>query len=469
MIAVAERDHQRAMFAGDAIAAVVFAAAIGSTSSSWRWGLEGIPAASESWAWAAFVAAVAAIWLICLKAVNAYAFPITPASELLHFVKASAIATAILVVLSGSPVRAALVLLPAIAITGYAFRSVTSRALMSFAGHRQRTRVLVIGKPEAVSLVQKAFVNRNGYEVLGARHVGTPLVAGTSALAANPVEQMIAQFKLERPDELVVALNSDSGREWQPIASACKRLGIPCQFVAPLHSEIAASGIATHLVGDIAVVSPKACAIDGLNLRLKQAVDLVLGLVCLILALPFMALIALAIRLDSEGPAIIKQTRVGYKGQPFTFYKFRTMYTNSDDTVHRTYIREWIKNNPAEDSGAKVFKLVRDKRVTRIGAVLRRYSIDELPQIFNVIKLDMSLVGPRPALPYEVDSYYEWHKERFDAPPGITGLWQVGGRNRLSFDEMAKLDIEYLRGWSLPLDFKVLARTIPTVLRGTGH
>jgi lipopolysaccharide/colanic/teichoic acid biosynthesis glycosyltransferase len=116
-----------------------------------------------------------------------------------------------------------------------------------------------------------------------------------------------------------------------------------------------------------------------------------------------------------------------------------------------------------------VFKIVRDKRITRIGAILRRYSIDEWPQIFNVVKLEMSLVGPRPALPYEVESYREWHKQRFDAPPGMTGLWQVSGRNQLSFDEMAQLDIEYLRRWSLPLELKILAKTIPTVLAGSGH
>src|SRR5512133_3327329 len=153
MIAAAEKDHQRAMLAGDAIAAIVFAAAIASTNSRWRWGLEDMPAASETWAWAAFVETVTAIWLMCLKTVNAYAFPITSGGELLNFVKASALSTAILVVLSGSQLRATLVLLPAIAIPCYAVRWVTSRALISFAGHPQRTRVLVIGKPEAASLV----------------------------------------------------------------------------------------------------------------------------------------------------------------------------------------------------------------------------------------------------------------------------------------------------------------------------
>ena len=143
------------------------------------------------------------------------------------------------------------------------------------------------------------------------------------------------------------------------------------------------------------------------------------------------------------------------------------MYSDSDDRVHRTYVKEWMRNRPAKDTA--VFKIAGDKRVTRVGAILRRYSLDELPQLFNVIKFDMSLVGPRPALPYEVEDYAAWHKERFEAPPGLTGLWQVSGRNLLSFKGMIGLDLQYVRNWSIGLDFGILAKTIPAVLRGTGH
>ena len=223
----------------------------------------------------------------------------------------------------------------------------------------------------------------------------------------------------------------------------------------------------TQVVQGEALVCPRLCALTGAKLRCKQAIDLVLGFLLLLIALPFMAVIWLAIRLDSKGPAIIVQNRIGYQGRPFRFYKFRTMYWGCGDGAHRAYIKDWMDNRPAEGGG--VYKLVNDPRVTRIGAILRRYSLDELPQLFNVLKLDMSLVGPRPALPYEVENYTPWHEKRLDAPPGITGLWQVSGRNRLSFENMVRLDIQYLRRWSIGLDFKLLAKTIPTVLLGTGH
>jgi len=224
---------------------------------------------------------------------------------------------------------------------------------------------------------------------------------------------------------------------------------------------------ATRVIDKQVAVRPRPCALTGAKLRSKQAIDFLLGFLLVLVALPLMAVIWLAIRWDSKGPAIIVQNRIGYKGRPFKFFKFRTMYWGASDGMHRAYIKDWMDNRPAENGS--VFKLVNDPRVTRMGAILRRYSLDELPQLFNVLKLDMSLVGPRPALPYEVENYAPWHEERLQAPPGLTGLWQVSGRNRLSFEDMVRLDIAYLRRWSIGLDFKLLAKTIPTVLLGTGH
>jgi len=234
---------------------------------------------------------------------------------------------------------------------------------------------------------------------------------------------------------------------------------------APL-PEVSTSAVA-QVISHEAPLCLRPCALTGAQLRCKQAVDLVLGFLLLLVALPFMAVIWVAIRVDSKGPGMIVQNRIGYKGRAFKFYKFRTMYWGCTDSAHRAYIKDWMDNRPA-DKGT-VFKLVNDQRVTRVGAILCRYSLDELPQLFNVLKLDMSLVGPRPALPYEVENYEPWHGKRFQAPPGLTGLWQVSGRNRLSFEDMVRLDIEYLRHWSIGLDFKLLFKTIPTVLLGTGH
>ena len=205
----------------------------------------------------------------------------------------------------------------------------------------------------------------------------------------------------------------------------------------------------------------------------KRVLDLVLATVILLLSAPVMLLIALFIKLDSSGPVLFKQVRVGRGGRPFTFYKFRTMYHNANPEMHRQYVRSLIRNQaPANDgsdgTASPVFKLTRDPRITRIGRVLRRTSLDELPQIFNVIKGEMSLVGPRPPLPYEVQEYEEWHMGRLATIPGITGWWQVRGRSRVPFDEMVRMDLDYIAQQSLWLDFRILILTIPAVVSGKG-
>jgi lipopolysaccharide/colanic/teichoic acid biosynthesis glycosyltransferase len=151
--------------------------------------------------------------------------------------------------------------------------------------------------------------------------------------------------------------------------------------------------------------------------------------------------------------------------------KLRTMHRAASDDAHRDYVRRWIRDHGAAMSAPAadgVFKLTGDARITRVGAWLRRFSIDELPQLANVVRGEMSLIGPRPALPYEIELYRTWHRERLDAPPGITGLWQISGRNRLPFEEMVRLDVQYIRDWSLAGDLKILARTVPVLLRGGG-
>src|SRR5215472_12034721 len=151
-------------------------------------------------------------------------------------------------------------------------------------------------------------------------------------------------------------------------------------------------------------------------------------------------------------PLLFRQTRVGIRGKEFQLLKFRTMRAGGAEQVHREYVKNWIGNNCAggeKRDGHAVFKLCNDPRITRTGAWLRKFSVDELPQLINVLRGEMSLIGPRPALPYELELYQDWHRHRLDAPPGITGLWQVSGRNRLSFDEMVQLDIEYVEDWSL--------------------
>jgi exopolysaccharide biosynthesis polyprenyl glycosylphosphotransferase len=202
---------------------------------------------------------------------------------------------------------------------------------------------------------------------------------------------------------------------------------------------------------------------------LKRLSDLTIASAALTILSPFWLIIALLIKLDSRGPVFYKQERVGMDGRIFLFYKFRSMRMGSDDAPHREYQQRYIAGNPEANLGDReqpVYKLMTDSRVTRIGRVLRRLSLDELPQLLNVLRGDMSVVGPRPPIPYEVEAYDLWHRKRLDMKPGLTGLWQVSGRNRLPFDEMVRLDLYYIENWSLLLDLKIILRTLPVMLRG---
>jgi len=207
-------------------------------------------------------------------------------------------------------------------------------------------------------------------------------------------------------------------------------------------------------------------------LGMKRAIDIAGALAGLILAAPLMALIAIAIKLTSKGPVLFKQVRLGQRGRKFSFLKFRSMYVNNDDRVHQEYVAQFIVGSGAAQANgnqAPIYKLTSDPRITPIGRFLRKTSLDEIPQFLNVLRGDMSLVGPRPPVTYEFNRYDLWHRQRLLAvKPGITGLWQVDGRSRVTFDEMVRLDIRYAQYWSLWLDIKILAQTPRAVLAGSG-
>jgi lipopolysaccharide/colanic/teichoic acid biosynthesis glycosyltransferase len=206
---------------------------------------------------------------------------------------------------------------------------------------------------------------------------------------------------------------------------------------------------------------------------LKRVIDVVGSLVALLVCSPLFLIISLLIKLTSKGHVVFRQERVGQFGKRFQFFKFRSMYDGNDPRIHREYVSTLIaaKAGVEQSSGEQdaVYKLTGDPRITPIGRILRKASLDELPQLWNVLKSDMSLVGPRPPIPYELFSYDIWHRRRLlEAKPGITGLWQVSGRSRTTFNEMVRLDLEYARMWSLGLDIKILLRTPWAVLSGNG-
>ena len=204
----------------------------------------------------------------------------------------------------------------------------------------------------------------------------------------------------------------------------------------------------------------------------KRTFDLIISALTIALLLPIWVLIALLIKLDSKGPVFYTQERVGMDGRLFLLYKFRTMKAGADSEVHREYQRAFIAGRAEANLGNEhkpAYKLLADPRITRVGKLLRRISLDEVPQLLNVLAGDMSLVGPRPPIPYEVEAYELWHRKRLDMKPGLTGLWQVSGRNRLPFEEMVRLDLFYIENWSLLLDLKIILRTGFVMLGGEGH
>jgi lipopolysaccharide/colanic/teichoic acid biosynthesis glycosyltransferase len=209
------------------------------------------------------------------------------------------------------------------------------------------------------------------------------------------------------------------------------------------------------------------------SLMAKRLIDVAGSIVGLILCLPVLVLVALAVKMTSRGPVLFRQVRLGQHGKKFTFLKFRSMYVDSDHRIHEDYVKQFIKGaaNTEQKDGSpqKLYKLTADPRITPLGRFLRNTSLDELPQFLNVLSGDMSLVGPRPPVIYEFKRYELWHKQRLSAvKPGITGLWQVDGRSRVTFDEMVRLDIQYARSWSLWLDIKILLHTPRAVLSGAG-
>jgi exopolysaccharide biosynthesis polyprenyl glycosylphosphotransferase len=213
-------------------------------------------------------------------------------------------------------------------------------------------------------------------------------------------------------------------------------------------------------LGGVPMIGIKEISITGWKSVTKRAIDFTVALVGLIVLSPLMLFIALVIKLDSPGPVLFRQIRVGKGGRHFVLYKFRSMREGAEE--------EQQKLTDLDEAGGPIFKIRHDPRCTRLGRFLRRTSLDEMPQLYNVLRGEMSLVGPRPPIPTEVEHYEEWHKKRLEVSPGMTGLWQVSGRSELTFDEMVLLDIYYIENWSAALDTEIFMRTIPKVIFGNG-
>lgn len=252
------------------------------------------------------------------------------------------------------------------------------------------------------------------------------------------------------------------------LAAGCHILTVPRAIeVAGVHPAV----IWSHGSPLMELTAP---ALRARQRLLKRAMDILGAATGLLLVSPLLAVIAVLIWLDSPGPVFFRQVRIGRGGRSFLVWKFRTMTHGASDAAHRDLMSRMLSGDDQETShtgrdGRAVYKLVHDARVTRIGRWLRRTSLDELPQLFNVVRGEMSLVGPRPPLDYEFEAYDLWQYDRLQVRPGITGLWQVSGRNLLTYRQMCELDVEYVRNWSIRLDLKILLRTVPVVLFNSGR
>ncbi|MDH3426577.1 MAG: sugar transferase [Acidimicrobiia bacterium] len=289
---------------------------------------------------------------------------------------------------------------------------------------------------------------------------GVPVLGSTKDLSA-----VVTEFDV---DEVILAMGSAPDDEVLDVIGECMRLRVEWKLVPPLLGLLF-DRVDIDQVAGLPMVGRKGSRLVGHNWFVKRTVDVVISTVALVILAPLVGLVAIGIKATSRGPVIYRQIRVGSRGRRFTFFKFRTMSVDALSESHREYADAWILGKVQGDDNGGVYKLAQDERITRIGRLLRATSLDEIPQLWNVLRGDMSLVGPRPPLPYEVERYTEWHKRRLEVPPGITGLWQVSGRNTLSFEEMVRLDIDYIEQWRPSLDAAILLRTVPAVLFNRGH
>jgi len=259
-------------------------------------------------------------------------------------------------------------------------------------------------------------------------------------------------------DEVFLAIDP-ARADFGEMVSRARRLGAAVR-VTPGSLGVEMSGIRISYLGETPLIEFQDKALHGADLLLKRSFDIITSALALLLLSPFLLGIALAIRLDSRGPVVYVSRRTGRKGRVFNFYKFRTMLPGADKML------EELRH--LDETDGPVFKIRKDPRVTRVGVILRRYSLDELPQLWNILKGEMSLVGPRPPTPDEVERYHDWQLRRLEIRPGLTCLWQISGRSDISFEEWMKLDLYYIDNWTFWLDLKIILRTIGAVLRGRG-
>ncbi len=321
---------------------------------------------------------------------------------------------------------------------------------------------LVVGtNEEAEHLVELMQLPSFGFRPIGMVATGAdgPDAKGPNFPVLGSVSQLRDVIREVGAECVFVASSALSGQEMGHVAKAVRLEGVEVRITATL-PEVLSSRVAVQSLGGVTALSLRPVRLSGTQAVVKRLFDVVVASAIAVVLSPVLALVALAVRLTSPGPALYRATRVGQRGRPFTMLKFRTMRVGADSMVEGLRAQHGVND--------LMFKLPRDPRVTPVGRFLRRWSLDELPQLFNVIRGQMSLVGPRPPLPQEVNRYEDWQFDRLEVPPGISGLWQVSGRSDLSFDDCVRLDLFYVENWSLAYDLYILVKTVPVLLSRRG-
>lgn len=279
----------------------------------------------------------------------------------------------------------------------------------------------------------------------------------------GPTDRLTELVTLLDVERVIVAFSDAGDEELLAMVRELRPLGVQIDVVPRLF-EMVGPKARVHPFEGLSLVGLPPAKLSRSSRLLKRFVDCVVAGVMLIFLAPLMALIAICVRLDSAGPILFRQRRLGYEMRPFTVLKFRTMRVDTDETEHRRYVERTMTHDASPNANG-LYKLDRSEAITRVGRVLRKTSLDELPQLFNIFRGDMSLVGPRPCLDYETERFAEHHFDRFLVPPGLTGLWQVTARSRSTFGEALDMDVAYVRGWSLALDFQLLLKTPFSLVR----
>lgn len=332
-------------------------------------------------------------------------------------------------------------------------------------------RVLLVGSDRAALDTARRLARRGrGIELVGFADFDRPVAAGIDPFYSTTLDALpVLAGELEA--DLVLLARPDLPRE--DVVRVSDRLvgnGIQVRVASNAVNRLIDS-LPMETYGGVSLVPVGQTPLNGRRERIKRAFDIIAVCAGGLIVLPLLLLLTFLVMVSSPGPVLYRQIRIGRQGRPFVFYKFRSMRVANDDSEHRRYVRDLVENGGAaatDGSGRKIYKLVDDSRVTWIGRFLRRTSLDELPQLINVLRGEMSLVGPRPGLPFEYELYRDWQKRRLEVTPGMTGLWQVTGRSYVTFEDMVLLDLFYIANWSLSMDLKLLLKTVPVVVFGKG-